>query len=985
MVAARRATPYTGDMAPTFRVPRLAVLVTIALGMSLPAIAQQTAPTPPAPLAVRPEVDRSPWLFKGSDITPDPEWHFGTLPNGLRYAVRKNGVPPGQVSIRVRIDAGSLYEDDSEQGYAHFMEHLVFRGSQYVADNEAKRTWQRLGATFGSDTNAQTSFTQTVFKLDLPSATPASVDESLKILSGMMEAPSFDDKVVNSERPVVMAEQREAPGPQVRFGDAQRATIFAGQPFATRSPIGTTKTLEAATAASLRAFHDKWYRPERAVVIISGDIDPLVFETLVDKNFSSWKGKGPNPADPDFGTPATKQPTTGTLVEPGLPTLIAMATLRPWHFNNDLILFNQKRLVDLIAVQIINRRLESRARAGGSFLQAQVSLDDVSRSVNGTFVNIVPVGNNWEQALKDVRAVIADAQANPPSQAELNRELAEYDAAMKNSVDTSRVEAGSAQADNMVQALDIRETVAAPDVSYKILTDARAKGMFTPASILASTKRVFQGDATRAFISTPTADPAAATKLAAALDADVSKLAPKRTALAAIDFSKLPPLGAPGKVVSTESIPDLEMQKIVFANGVRLLMFVNSSETNRVYVRVRWGGGYNAIPSDHRTPAWAGDLALVPSGIGKLGQEQLDQLATGRRLGFDFGIDDDAFTLAGVSSPQDYKDQLRLFADKLKAPGWDPAPLARAKAVMLAGYPGLDSSPDGVLSRDLEWFLHDKDPRWGIPPAATVSALTPAQFRTFWQPILASGPIEVEVFGDVKGDEAIAAVAATFGALKPRAAPATPAPAIKFPVHNATPVVRTHSGQENQAVALIAWPTGGGVEGIPESRKLDVLAQVFSDRLYDRLRTEAGASYSPSVGSTWPDGSASGGRIMAIGQVPPDKTDLFFRLSREIANDLVKNPISDDELQRAKAPMQQYVMRASTGNTFWLNLLSGASYDPRKIASARSILLDYQNVSAADLQAVAAKYLRPDKDWTMEVVPKAVAAKEGLSVAGGAQ
>jgi zinc protease len=174
-------------------------------------------------------------------------------------------------------------------------------------------------------------------------------------------------------------------------------------------------------------------------------------------------------------------------------------------------------------------------------------------------------------------------------------------------------------------------------------------------------------------------------------------------------------------------------------------------------------------------------------------------------------------------------------------------------------------------------------------------------------------------------------------------------PPIKFPEHNATPVVRTHSGQENQAVALIAWPTGGGVEGIPEGRKLDVLAQVFSDRLYDRLRTEAGASYSPSVGSNWPDGASSGGRIMAIGQVPPDKTDLFFRLSREIAIDLVKNPISDDELQRAKTPMQQYVMRASTGNTFWLNLLSGAAYDPRKIASARSILLDYQNVTAADL------------------------------------
>jgi len=974
------------------RASRLSLLVAVTLSLSIPAIAQTVsrrkpaaAPTPTAAAtpAVRPEVDRSPWLFKGSDITPDLNWHFGTLPNGLRYAVRKNGVPPGQVSIRVRIDAGSLYEDDDEQGYAHFMEHLVFRGSQYVADNEAKRTWQRLGATFGSDTNAQTSFTQTVFKLDLPAATPETVDESLRILSGMMEAPSFDDTVVNSERPVVMAEQREAPGPQVRYGDAMRATIFAGQPFAVRSPIGTTKTLTAATAASLRAFHDKWYRPERAVVIISGDIDPVVFEQLVDKNFASWKGKGPNPADPDFGTPATKQPITGSLVEPGIPAVVSMAVLRPWKFNADLILFNQKRLVDLLAVQIINRRLESRARSGGSFISAGVNLDDVARSVNGTFVTIQPIGNNWEQALKDVRAVIADAMTNPPSKEELDREYAEYDSAMKNGVDTSRVEAGAAQADNMVQALDIRETVAAPDVSYAILTDAWKKGMFTPESILASTKRIFEGDATRAFVSTPTTDTGASAKLAAALTADVSKLVPKRTAFAAIDFSKLPPLGTPGTIASREVLPEMEMEKIVFSNGVRLLLYPNSGETSRVYVRVRWGGGYNALPANKRTPAWSGDLALVASGIGDLGQEQIDQLTTGRRIGMDFGIDDDAFVLGAVSSSADYQDQLRLLADKLATPGWDPAPIARAKALIQNNYSGLDSSPDGVLSRDLEYFLHDRDPRWGLPPKPVVDALTPAKFKAFWQPVMASGPIEVQVFGDVKSEEAIAAVARTFGALKPRAATSAPAPAIRFPEHDTTPVVRTHSGQEDQAVALIAWPTGGGIEGIAESRKLEVLAQVFNDRLFDRLRTESGASYSPSVQSSWPVGAASGGRVMAIGQVPPDKTELFFRLSREIAADLVRNPIGDDELKRVREPKIQEVLRASTGNGFWLNLLGGATYDPRRIDAARSIIVDYNSITAAELQAVAAKYLRPDKDWTMEVVPKAVAARDGLTVAAG--
>jgi zinc protease len=648
-----------------------------------------------------------------------------------------------------------------------------------------------------------------------------------------------------------------------------------------------------------------------------------------------------------------------------------------------MVIFNQKRLVDLLAVQIINRRLESRARSGGSFIAAGVNLDDIARSVNGTTVTIQPVGNNWEQALKDVRAVIADAMANPPSQAELDRELAEYDSAMKNGVDTSRVEAGSAQADNMVSALDIRETVAAPDVSYAILTDARAKGMFTPASILASTKRIFEGDATRAFVSTPTPDTGAGAKLAAALTADVSKLVPKRTAYAAIDFSKLPPLGAPASVVSRETLSDMDMEKVVFSNGVRLMLYPNPGETNRVYVRVRWGGGYNALPSKKRTPAWAGDLALVPSGIGNLGQEQIDQLTTGRRLGMDFGIDDNAFVLGAVSSPADYQDQLRLLADKLGSPGWDPSPIARAKALLNNNFAGLEASPDGVLSRDLEYFLHDRDPRWGMPPKPVVDALTPGSFKSFWQPVLASGPIEVQVFGDVKADEAIAAVAKTLGALKPRSASTAAATAIRFPAHNADPVVRTHNGRPDQAVALIAWPTGGGVEGIAESRKLEVLAQVFSDRLFDRLRTESGASYSPSVQSSWPTGLSAGGRVMAIGQVPPDKTDLFFRLSREIAADLAKNPITDDELKRVKEPMIQYVLRSSTGNGFWLNLLGGATYDPRLIDAARSIIIDYNGITASELQAVAAKYLRPDKDWTMEVLPKSVAAKEGLTVAAG--
>lgn len=970
-----------GGMAFFSRAFRVSVL-SLLIGISIPAIVQsqqsqaqqslpqRVKPAVAAPAAPAPAVDTTPWLYQGSDIPQDAAWSFGTLPNGLRYAVRKNGVPPGQVSIRVRVDAGSLNERDDERGFAHMIEHLSFRGSEYVPDGEAKRVWQRFGASFGSDTNAQTTPTQTVYKLDLPAATEAGLDESLKILSGMIEKPTLTAAALNAERPVVLAEQREQPGPQVRIGDAIRGLFFAGQPLADRSPIGTVKTLEAATAEGVAGFHSRWYRPENTVVIISGDMDPALFGRLVVKHFADWKAAGTPAPTPDFGKPDPSKPVSAATVEPGIPPIVQMAVLRPWEYRDDTILFNQKRMVDTLAALLINRRLETRARAGGSFLQANVTLDDISRSANGTFVSIVPVGDAWEPALKDVRAVIADATTTLPTQAEIDREYADLDTALRTQVETARVEAGARQADDMVQALDIRETVASPEGSYMILTDAKKKGMFTPAAIQASTKRIFEGTATRAIINTRVADPGIAAKLATALKADVTGLAGTRRTQGAVDFSKLPALGAPATVVSREKVGDIGVEKVVFSNGVRLLLFANPSETGRVYVRARFGTGYNALPAKGNAPAWAGDLALVQGGIGTLDQGDLDQLSAGRRIGLDFGIESDAFALAAMTSPADVGDQLRLMAAKLTNPGWDPAPVARARAVAMAATAGQDASPDSVLQRDLEGLLHDGDARWATPTPKQIQALTPQAFRKLWEPILASGPIEVSVFGDVKADETIAMVARTFGAMPARKAASADGPPIRFPAHNTTPVVRTHKGPDNQAAAVIAWPTGGGIDGIKDSRRLDVLAQVFSDRLFERLRSEAGASYSPSVASQWPIGLDGGGRLIAVGQVAPEKVDFFYRMAREIAADLVARPLADDELKRIMRPMGQQILRASTGNQFWMGQLAGAAYDPRRVAATETIAQDFVSITPEQLQATAAKYLKPTTDWTMTVLPE---------------
>jgi zinc protease len=936
----------------------LAFLAVFALGA--PVLAQAVR----APAAAAP----TPWLYRGSDIPIDTEWTFGELSNGLRYAVRKNGVPPGQVSIRVAIDAGSLHEGRDEAGYAHYNEHLSFRGSKYVPDGEAKRLWQRLGATFGSDTNASTTPTQTIYKLDLPSATPAGLEESVKVLSGMMAAPSITQAEVDAERRTVLAELREGSGPGQRVGDATRELFFGGQALGRQSPIGNIASLNAATAASLRAFHDRWYRPERTTVVIVGDVEAPVLEALVRKYFADWNGKGQTPPDPDFGKPDPTSPRARVIVEAGLPTLASLAVLRPWVQKNDTVEYNRGKLIESLALRLISRRLEERARAGGSFLSADVGQDDVARSVDGTFVQIVPLGDDWQASVRDVRAVIADALVNPSSQADIDREAGEFAAALQVQVEQARTQSGGELADTLVEAVNIRETVASPEVARDVFADMKAR--LTPAAILAATKRMFSGTPMRALLTAPKAIVGAEALLVTAVTAEAKPFA--AISRAPVSFDRVPKLGTPATIVSRSSVGSLGLQFVELSNGVRVQIFANSAEAGKVYVVARFGRGMQALPATRATDAWAGSSALVASGIGDLKQDELDRLTSGRRINLGMGIGDDAFQLTGSTRAADLDDQLRLMAAKLAFPGWDPAPVVRARAAALVGYASADASPTAVLGRELQGLLHGGDPRWTVPTRAQIDAMTPQSFRTLWEPLMRTGPIEVSVFGDIEAEKAIAAVAASFGAL-PARPPSTvdPASATSRSVAPTTrPLVRTHTGPVDQAAAVLVWPTAGGQDEIYESRKLEILAAIFNDRLFDVLREGEGASYSPNVSSNWPPLMSGGGSFVVTSQLKPVGVDRFFMLARQIAADLASKPVTADELARAIVPMQQTIARASSGSSFWLWQLQGTSVEPRRLQSLSTLTSDYGRMTSAELQASAARWLAPGKSFSMVVLPK---------------
>lgn len=960
---------------------RLALLLPAALVAFQPLLAQRAAArvgvADTAAIQPRYVQTSDPWIYRGSDVPQDKEWLFGQMPNGLRYAVRRNGVPPGQVSIRVRIDAGSLYETDRERGYAHLLEHLLFRQSKYLGVAQAIPTWQRLGATFGSDTNAETSPTHTVFKLDLPGADAAKIDESMKLLSGMVRAPVLSTTNVRAEVPIVLAEKRENGGPGERTGELTRQTLFAGQLLASRSPIGTVETLTEATGNSVEAFYRRWYRPENTVISVVGDADPALLAAQVEKWFGDWQGRGPLTPAPSFGDPVAPPGVdpgnpvgeTAVMVEPDLPRSFTFAILRPWRPVNDTIAYNQGILRDTLAAALINRRLEAHARAGGSYLYARVQQDKISRSADATFVSFAPLTADWRAALRDVRAVIADALARPPSEEELAREIAEQQQVFESSVAERGVLAGSRLADDIVNAVDIREAVAAPETVLSVFTGM--KDAITPQQILDSTRRIFGGTVVRATYVTPATGEASADDLRAGLLAPVAPDGKARISGKPISFAQLPAIGKPGAIERDAPLGIHDIGRVDFANGVKALLWSNSAEPGRVAVKVRFGGGYRSLGDGDAVYAELGKMALVGSGIGPLGQEELDRISTGRKMGFDFAIEDGAFTFSAQTRKEDLADQLYLFAAKLGMPRWDTNPVIRARAAALLAYESYATSPAGVLGRELDGLARGGDPRYAAPTRDQLEAATPAGFRRVWEPILRQGPVEVLVFGDFDRAATVQALAKTFGALPPRTTlPA--AMAARLPGHGAAgeTKVLTHRGEATQAAAVVEWPSGGGVGAIRESRQLQILVQLFNNRLLDAMREKAGASYAPVVRSDWPTDIAGGGRIVALAQLQPKDVPIFFRESERIANELATSPPSADELARVTEPLRQYITRASTGNLFWLYQLEGVTADPRIAVYLRTLLPDYSRTTPQAMQALAQKYFSGRQPWRLAVIPE---------------
>jgi len=224
-------------------------------------------------------------------LPTDPNIKIGKLENGLKYYIRKNGRPEKRAELRLVINAGSVLEDDDQQGLAHFVEHMAFNGTKNFPKQELINYLESIGMRFGPDINAYTSFDETVYMLQVPTDSAHIIEKAFQILEDWSSAVSFEDEEIDKERGVVIEEWRLGRGANARIRDKQLPTLFKNSQYAERLPIGKKHILETASYETVRRFYRDWYRPDLMAVIAIGDFDPAWIEDQIRKHFSNIRGQ----------------------------------------------------------------------------------------------------------------------------------------------------------------------------------------------------------------------------------------------------------------------------------------------------------------------------------------------------------------------------------------------------------------------------------------------------------------------------------------------------------------------------------------------------------------------------------------------------------------------------------------------------------------------------------------------------------------------
>jgi zinc protease len=916
----------------------------------------------------------SQWPHQTSDLDSDPDILFGALANGVRYILMENQTPKDRVSMHLCVQAGSLLESEQELGAAHFLEHMMFNGSKHFPPGEMVKFFQRIGMQFGPDANAHTAFDRTVYDVLLPKGDPGSLSEGLLVLRDYADGALLLPEEVERERKVILAEMRSRDSADYR---AMKAGFEFEMPdclVSRRFPIGKKAVLEKMDHQLLRGFYEAWYRPERLFLVIVGDFKSDQVKPLISKHFADLKSK----------SPARRLPQLGTFSHKGLrafyhhedeigATTISIGTLQPERPPKDSRNWQREQLLRSLSLQMMQKRLDQLLQQPSSVLtSASVGGGYYLQHLKYAEIRTISKPEHWKDSLSLIEQSLRRALQHGFTESELNCAKNQLRSQIIQRIQQAGTRDSKALSRQIINKLSTWQVIQSPQQNGDLLLP------MLEASTVDAVNRTFSelwSADHRLILVTGNADLTDQPFTPEALIRNVYSASRTQqvqpyAGLQVASFPYLPDPENTGDIAERVVVNDLGIHRIVFANGVRLYLKPTTFKANQVLAAMSFGGGHLSEPADQPGLAKLTEAVVNESGFGGMDRMALEDALAGRLASTRLTIREGMFVVKGEAAASEIPLLFQLLYTFIKDPGMREDARRLSLKRFEQEHERLLHSTEGMMQLHGHRFLAGGDSRFGTPAWSELQQRTLGQVEQWFGSQLRQMPLELALVGDFDPEAVIALAARYLGSLPKRNSGPVYAKDRRpvFPSGKSLDLaVKT---EISKALVVVAYPTDDFWE-IKQTRRLAVTADLFSERLRQRIRERLGAAYSPYAYNHCSRSYPGYGLLKIIIQLDPKQVSNIIQEVRYIADQMVDQHADADEFRRILDPTLTQIKDFRQTNAYWLNnVLTGASRHPEQLDWSRSFASDYAAITAAEVNAVARQYLDNTKAATVVFMPE---------------
>ena len=921
----------------------------------------------------------SAWAQDPQDEIPfDPDVRRGTLGNGLTYYIKVNPEPPDRIQLRLGVKAGSVLEEESERGLAHYLEHMAFNGTASFAGNEIIDYLESIGSAFGPDLNAYTSFDETVYLLEVPTD-PDVIATAFDIFSEWAYAMTLDPEEVEKERGVVLEEWRLGRGADQRIRDQQFPVLFGDSRYSVRLPIGLQEVIETASADDLRGFYERWYRPDLMAFVAVGDLDPDEMEALIREHFAP-----PPEGAADFPRAyRTDTPTDRTLfpVPPHADLRVNVATdpeenltalwiyhKVPAQVGHDRAAY-RRLLVDGLFARMINARLYERGReADPPFLAAgsgrSLLVGDAATLYMAAYLDKDRIPRGLDTLLEEMQRVVQHGF----TATELEREKANMLRAIESAWHEKDQRPSRRLAEEYLRHFLDGEPVPGVDAEYALQQEMLPEITVEDVNRIAEPWRGIHNAVV--LLSGPDGIPAGP-ETEEELIAKVTGGPSLQIAAyddAASDAPLLAEIPEPGAIVAEDSIGAVDAVRWTLSNGVTVIAKQTDFRDDEVLLSATSPGGTSLVEDADYVAALTADSLASGSGVGEHDVVALEKLLAGNTASLSPYIGGLFEGFTGDSSPDDLETLFQLVALYATAPRLDADYYESYSSNLRSQAETRLSQPDAVfsdtyrsaISQDhfrtrpftLEWveelnlerstaIYHDRFGDLGDFTFIIVGAFDWDELRSLTATYLATLPAagRVETWRDVGID---------------------PPPGIEERI--------VRQGIDERSMTQIAF--AGDMEWSREaSLELSALGEMLQIRLRERVREELGGTYSIGIGASTSDLPDPEYRITVWFSSDPDRADELFE-EVLIGVDWAREGAEQMYLNTAKEILRSSREEQLRRNGFWLGQIRGAVQRGEPFAAIAGFDERLDALTLEQVTEAARRYLSRDRYVRVVLVPE---------------